>query len=169
MAQMELTAKRIKALLMRERHLKHFVLPEYTPRNWFSCDVWELTKAGYGVEYEVKVTRRDFEHDQMKMRRDREDQTVKTKHRMLEAGHLSGPSRFYFVMPMGMIEHALVPDWAGLIEIVRSATGSTIHEHYAKMAPTLHKQKVDAQIVAHARTIPYWRFHTLAQALSRSA
>ncbi len=122
-----LTAWTIQKTLMRKRFHRSFVLPNYTSANWFECDVFEVTAAGYFVEYEVKLTLNDFKAD-AKKRRHSYGQATAMKHSLLAAADPHGPSRFFFVTPPGLVavEHresldpaAVLPSWAGLIEIER--------------------------------------------------
>jgi outer membrane autotransporter protein len=41
-------------------------MPNYTPKNWFECDVMAVTKAGYLEEYEIKLSASDFKADSKK-------------------------------------------------------------------------------------------------------
>ena len=70
--------------------------------HWES-DCLYITKSGYLWEFEVKVTRSDFFADAAK----------ETKHRALLNG--SGPARFYYVCPEGLITPDECPPHAGLL------------------------------------------------------
>lgn len=166
---MELTAAIIKGVIMRHRHRVGFCLPEYCPKGWWPCDVWEVTKANYSVEYEVKVTKADFLNDSKKQTKNWRTKDITYKHDLLEKGDPRGPSRFYYVVPKGLIPLDLVPKWAGLIEITDAWVRGFGCEITAKNAPQLHRVKVDEKIIAHAKTIPYWRFHTLMRGLFATA
>ena len=61
-----LNAWTIQKTLMRERFRRSFVLPNYTPHAWWESDVFEITAAGYFVEYEVKISVSDFKADAKK-------------------------------------------------------------------------------------------------------
>lgn len=43
--------------------------PNYTPDGWWECDVWAVTRAGYGIEYEIKLSVHDFRADKQKAKR----------------------------------------------------------------------------------------------------
>lgn len=53
------------------------------------------------VAYEIKVTRSDFRRDS----------------HMKQRGARLFSDQFYYIAPVGVIPHADVPDWAGLIEV----------------------------------------------------
>ena len=44
----------------------HCCMPNYTPRDWWECDVFCVSKAGYFTEYEIKLTAQDFRADAQK-------------------------------------------------------------------------------------------------------
>jgi len=166
---MKLTAAHIKAILMRERHRVGFCLPEYCPRGWWPCDVWDVTKDGYAVEYEIKTSKADFLNDSKKSVSKWPSKEITYKHDLLSKGDPRGPSRFFYVTPKGLIPLELIPKWAGLIEITDDWHRGVGCESVKKTAPQLHRIKVDEKIIAHAKTIPYWRFHTLQKGLFASS
>ena len=55
-----MTARDIQRRLLFDLYRTSTVIPNYTPRRWWECDVWEITKAGYFREYEIKVSRADL-------------------------------------------------------------------------------------------------------------
>lgn len=166
---MKLTAALIKAVLLRDRYRKSFCLPEYCPGRWWPCDVWEVTKAGYAVEYEIKTTVADFAADRDKQTIDPRTGEVRNKHELLAGECETGPSRFYFVCPAGMLPSSEIPRWAGHIEIEQIGNRPSLYslrERVVKRAPNIHWQKVSDKVMAHARTVSYWRFHKLLQGLA---
>lgn len=161
-------------VLLRKRWLSSFVVPNYTPRHWWECDVFEVTKAGYFTEYEVKLTRADFKADATKARLDygaprkevMPDGTFRLlpmptieKHQLLSAGDVRGPSRFFFVAPSGLLDGLTIPPWAGLIEIYPS--GEHLFERRKIAAPKLHRKEADPAILKHAESVCYYRMHKL--------
>lgn len=59
-----LTERRVQRAIYLHTHRRYqVVMPNYTPAGWWECDVWGVTKAGYGVEWEVKLTVSDFRKD----------------------------------------------------------------------------------------------------------
>lgn len=160
-----LTETQIQRQLMAVRYRRSFVLPNYTPLNWFECDVFELTEAGYFREYEIKLTLSDFKVDAEKYRRtyDRatQTQTDHKKHDLLKSGDSRGPCQFWYVAPVGLLSPETVPQWCGLIEIETSANRRLWETKELKPAPKLHKQKAIKEIGEHAESVCYWRMHDL--------
>jgi hypothetical protein len=153
--------------LMCARYRRSFVLPRYTPRKWWEADVFELTGAGYFREYEIKLTLADFRADAKKIEEwkwgDPRTGVKETKHQRLARGDLAGPTQFWFVAPEGLIQALQIPPWAGLIEMrMHPATRPLrMSESEEIRAPRLHKTPADPRIEAHARSVIYYRLHTL--------
>jgi hypothetical protein len=151
---MTLTESIVARLIMLDRHHRNFCLPRYTPIGWWECDVFELTPAGYFREYEIKLTVADFKADVAKSKVVGE--VSRNKH--LEIRQPFGPRQFWYVVPDQMVQE--VPEWAGLITVQRSPSGR-LYEQEVKRAPFLHQELADPKMVAHARSVCYWRFHNL--------
>lgn len=139
-------------------------IPNYTPHRWHECDVFAVTKADMGVEFEIKISRSDFKADASKVE----------KHRKLFTGDEHGPSRFFYVVPEGLITVEEVPEWAGLLYIVESKRVHTtvtprLYVREVKKAPKLHRQYVPQRVTDHARGVFYWRFWNLRRGLPESA
>lgn len=165
-----MTAWQLIRLIYSTRWASGLTLPNYTPAGWFECDVFELTKAGYFREYEVKVTRADFFADQTKKRPDRwkwkngvrVDTPGDRKHDLLAARSAAGPTRFWYVTPKGLVRPDELPEWAGLIEAVPQTphrAGGRLFETEVRPAPQLHRQKLPAAAGEHARGVCYYRYH----------
>jgi hypothetical protein len=160
---------------MRGRFRRGFCLPNYEPCGWWECDVFEVTAAGYFREYEVKLTLGDFKADRRKSRRRwtvrngrYEQLDPEQKHELLAAGNTQGPSRFWYVTPPGMLftqpvngynEEALLPPWAGLMEV--DYRNHWWHAVEVVKAPQLHREKIADKTLRHAQSICYWRMHEL--------
>jgi hypothetical protein len=151
----QFTAGQITHFILGSRWTKSFTLPRYTPMGWWECDIFQITKAGYWVEYEIKTSIADFKADAGKRRFSRDGGLI--KHDQLAARSTKGPSRFFFVAPKGLLTVDMIPEWAGLIEVYggNRLTG----EIRVKDAPRLHEEKASEQIVISARDCCYWRFH----------
>ena len=120
--------------------------PNYTPHNWWECDVWGVTRAGYAVEYEIKLSLADFRADKKKVVN--WSYTKKKlargtfKHDLLADGSPFGPTRFFYCVPEE-IEYLIrpeLPEWAGLI-IARPARRTLWIREVVK-AKRLHSTKV---------------------------
>jgi hypothetical protein len=159
------TAAHIEAELLRTRWFNDTCIPNFTPHQWFECDVAQFTAAGYLREYEIKVSRADFFVDAKKEsevlpRKYRAPVVMENKHALLAAGSTRGPVQFWFVVPQGLIRINEVPSWAGLIEI-SGKTGFRLSEHEALKAPRLHGEKIHAKTIKHADSCSYYRWHRL--------
>ncbi|WP_309386054.1 hypothetical protein [Cerasicoccus frondis] len=164
----------VLAELIRERYARNFVIPRFTPTKWWECDLFEVTSAGYFVEYEVKLSLADFKKDAEKQQdyasHRSETPDVRKKHDMLALGDVRGPNRFYFVTPKGMLDKSMIPDWAGWIELeaYQSEQFQGVHqpmkpvlrirENAMRKAPILHKQKFDEKQRQKATDACYWRW-----------
>ena len=157
-----------------------WICPNYTPRNWFECDVFSVTKAGFMVEHEIKLTISDFKADASKGRpayaptfddliskrtwneelKRYELPTIK-KHSQLAAAYTKGPSRFFYVVPEGLVKECDIPSWAGLIWAF--PYGKRVCTKIVKPAPKLHTAVVDPEVIKHVSGIFYWRFWNFRQ------
>lgn len=144
--------------------------PRFTPRNWWECDVWRVTKAGHVVEYEIKTTMKDFKADAAKFQKrfhkkpggqwfEGQD-VVEKKHDLLAAGDARGPGRFFFVVLRSLgITVEMVPPWAGLLTYAPRAPGNYEPRfREEKGAPYLHREKASEEVVTQARISCYYRF-----------
>lgn len=154
------TASQIAAALMA-RWRQSFYLPNYTPLGWWECDVFELTKAGYFREYEIKVTRSDFFVDAKKERHTYGHPMPVKKHEQMGT-HPNRPRQFWYVTPPGLLKLEEVPEWAGLLEV---SPGNNPRHHVPlvekREAPKLNDGKLATASVSHARGVCYYRFHEL--------
>lgn len=185
-----MTSDEIEALILRDRWVRNTCVPNYTPVNWWECDVWERTTAGYFREYEIKTSRADFLKDAAKGRtlylKWKEDDELRrrqsaaraagqpipeapaeNKHALLAQHSTRGPVQFWFVAPAGVLKLSDIPEWAGLIEVVEvpnGGWGNRLREQEAKTAPRLHNEKMSEKISHHAVGVCYYRFqHLLGQ------
>lgn len=143
--------------VMRERWRRSTILPNYTPRGWWECDVFELTPRGYFREFEVKVSRSDFLADAEKSRTSWKGPT-KTKHGELSARSILGPTRFFFVVPDGLVTPEEVPEWAGLL-VGERHDALRVSLRQMKAAPSLHRQPFGDERAKHPLSVVYYRFH----------
>lgn len=155
--------------------------PNYTPAGWWECDVWATTKAGYGVEFEIKVSLSDFRADTKKESGNKwvRDQTASSgwrqngnekKHDLLACHDERGPSRFFYVVPLELgLKPEDMPTWAGLITAEphfywdgkMKRDSGTLYLRQEKEAPKLHGKKVDVKIIEHCRSVFFWRYWNL--------
>lgn len=159
----------MQTLVWRRWNTTHQPLvTNYTPPGWFECDVFGITKAGYGVEWEVKLSRSDFFADAKKkghhiwirhpIRQGIKNRWLpaETKHQRLADGDNEGPSRFFFVVPEGLISADELPEWAGLCILDAEREWVRIE----RPAPRLHNYKVEQSTIVNMYRSCYWRYWT---------
>lgn len=106
---------------------------EYVLNNVFMFD-WEsdlfgISKSGYAVEIEVKISRGDFFQD-----------FKKPKHQIfIDRASTDIPNKFFFACPDGLIKIEEVPEYAGLIYTGQSYSRFSV----IKPAPFIHREKID--------------------------
>jgi hypothetical protein len=161
--------------IMRDLKARSFCLPRYTPTKWWECDVFELTGSGYFREYEIKMSVADFKADAEKSHDYGRipwgtPSDIRKKHDLLAAGDTRGPVEFSFVTPKGLLTPEMIPQWAGLIELVDRGEGHRPTHRWSAVtivrAPRLHTTKANPKIHPNALGNCYYRFHT---ALERNA
>ena len=164
----ELTENAIAAaLFLNLRPRVKAIAPRYTPANWWECDVYSVTKSGYGVEYEIKLTLSDFRADAKKHKRELNPMHVASKTSArgykkdrLEEGHVKGPSRFYYVVPIEIadeVENEL-PPFAGLKVATKAKTTPRAYVNDRADAKRLHNQKVSDDEIRKVHERLYHRF-----------
>lgn len=135
---------KIDLLQFARCHFEDIVVPNYYIGD-FEMDVFKLSKSGYIIEYEIKISRNDFFADFLKtsMRRSYEsyssfdDRRIRErKHDLIKSG--SRCSRFYFVTPVGIVTIKDVPDYCGLIQQNEFGGFGIV-----KNAPLLNRKKVE--------------------------
>lgn len=153
--------------------------PNYTPADWWECDLLGITRAGLAVEFEIKLTRSDFKADAGKSRVKYDLRKggfaklpAESKHDLLASRDPRAPSRFFYVVPAGLLMPGDVPEWAGMIEIAEKRTHRTVRPRLTvreiRPAPRLHRQKPDERVVCHMSSVFYWRFWNLRRGLEEA-
>ena len=128
------------------------IIPNFRAPNWHECDVFQVAKSLYWVEFEIKISVSDF----------RADFNKEAKHATLKAGDsLLGPRRFWYVMPTDIAEKvkADIPAYAGLM-IAKDIDGY-VRLRVVKKAPTLKSAKLTAEYVVRRYETFMWRYWTL--------
>lgn len=175
-----MNAWHLQTAIMAPRYLRSFVLPNHHVPGWAEADVFEVTKAGYFREYEIKTSVSDFKKDSTKTVwagkydiREHQGRTFsyrkdETKHSLLSQGYEKGPVQFWFVVPIGLLENQEIPEWAGLIEVRLKHQNEDDLNRYrpwnlltseTKKAPRLHKAKYPEKKMQRARESCYYRLH----------
>lgn len=149
--------KEIQRALIRDCWQRTIAFPNYTPLKWWECDVFELTKAGYFREYEIKTSRSDFFNDSRKCkpRWHTGHQLALNKHEQIAGADINGPSRFFFVAP-DIIDLSEIPEWAGFIQVSRPF--EHLRLELIKKAPCIHAEKFHATGKDDLMRTAYFRF-----------
>ena len=112
----------------------------------FEADLLAVTKSGYSVEYEVKLTKSDFLNDGKKLT----SYSKIPKYHKLEQG--KGPNRFYYVLPKNMVEEHLIPSWAGIIYLDNKQL------YVSRKAKLLHSKKTSDKVIERLERSIFHRF-----------
>lgn len=175
----KLNARRAIYTITRSRFSRNLCIPNYTPDKWWECDVFEATKSGRFREYEIKLSRSDFFTDAQKQRYFNIARggsfgmrIYEKKFELLASRSDRGPTRFWYVVPAGLVQPSEVPEWAGLIELWPRKSlypGSGIWpwgERQTVKAPLLHAGKCNPKTIQRAEKTCYWRMHRLMERLA---
>ncbi len=140
--------------------------------DWES-DVFAVTKKGYAVEFEVKISRADFKKDLEKPKhlylsgkgtiltyrtcigKDKNGYIYKDAGEKHMIPNSRMPTRFYYVCPPDLIHVEDLPKYAGLIYADTKYYGVDIIKH----APKIHTEKVEESIYKKLCTKMSWRLY----------
>jgi hypothetical protein len=124
----KITGAKLTNSVVKDQQQKgcEIVLKNLFVHDWES-DVFAI-KDGMTTEYEIKVSRSDFNADFNKIQ----------KHERLQNSEGLIPNQFYYVVPEGLIEDVEVPEYAGLIVMVRQGWFKKVKE-----APVLHSRPIE--------------------------
>lgn len=116
------------------------------------ADVLVVRPSGVIIEFEVKVSTADFLADFKK----------KAKHEMLRTGNRSGPQRFYYACPPGVIPLHKLPNYAGLVHVKPHPDGNGIGiVTIIEEAPRLHSEIDETIYKRLCRSLMYRRLQEL--------
>jgi hypothetical protein len=148
-----------------ESTAKYIDFNTYVYRYDWESDFFMMLKSGYTTEIEIKISKADFKNDSNK----------KTKHQILKEGKFervldkgmineitetvewNRPNRFYYAVPENLIAVKDVPDYAGLIHIVKISDHGVYDVKIVKEAPLLHKEKPDYSKLLLAKFYHHYR------------
>ncbi len=130
------------------------IAPNYTPMDWWECDLWAVTRNGYAAEYEIKLSVADFRADAKKSALRSKSGigwVEQNKHEQIRTSE-HAPSRFYYVVPKDM-QSLLpeIPEWAGFIVVDG-------WPKIVKAAPRLHNRKARKREIRLAQTRMWHRY-----------
>lgn len=145
------------------------MVPNFTPKDWFECDVWGVSLAGLVWEFEIKVAFSDFRKDASKAPGSRFSSrswslrsNMDPKYVRLASGDYHGPSNFVYVAPKGVIPPEEVPEWAGLWEY--EPVGGLVKVLKSRR---LHRCGVESAELERAKTCLYYRYWNLLHEQSK--
>jgi glycyl-tRNA synthetase alpha subunit len=125
---------------------------------YWEADLISITQALYMYEYEIKISKADFQND-----------FKKRKHRSLRGGHNNNriPNYFSYVAPIKAVP-LCIPDYAGLIEVEQVGKyDHNIRFIQVKKPSQIHKTKQSYEgIISMLRTIMF-KYWNLAETLDR--
>ena len=118
-----MTEREIQIKLFKEYCKSYKILiPNYTTP--FEMDLFGVTKTGYGVEFEIKISLSDYKRDKEKV-----------KHKYYKTKNTIMPNRFYYVLCFDeFVEYP--SEYAG---IIRFEYGKPVIK---VKAPLIHKDRV---------------------------
>ncbi len=137
---------------MLYRHLRWDLNHSYITENiylWnWESDMISVTDAGYLREYEIKLNLSDYRQD-----------FKKRKHDIFKGGQTNKPSQFWFVIHGFKLGYGDVPEYAGLMEMVKNKNSGRYYKNIIKPAPRISnvqisdKQKLKLYYTIYNR---YW-------------
>jgi hypothetical protein len=141
------------------------VVPNSQVFGW-ETDLVGVTRTGYIHEFEIKCSRADFKCDGKKARSRLLIDPVRRNYTGGEFTH-PRPNYFWYAVPDGLVAAEEVPDYAGLLYVMRRAEcrRGQIPLYYGtvvvvKEAARLHKTKIDEwqrRQLARSMTVRFWR------------
>lgn len=121
----------------------------------WEADLVRISKHLIASEYEIKISTADFRADSKKWWKHGSLSNTGESSRRAKG---MTPAYFWYVAPVGVIPHAEVPKYAGLIElvgtdIVRSVKAPKLHKHEASLRQVLY--------VSRGAAIRFWNLQTV--------
>lgn len=124
---------------IKKRLFQCFINYNYKLFNSFvfdwECDFFAISKTGYSIEIEIKISKADFKADYKK-----EYYGKNKHHQLLDKNDTDKPNKFYFACPDGLIKTEDINENYGLIYITDS------HWKIVREAKFLHKNKMMTEI-----------------------
>ncbi|MEG1142057.1 MAG: hypothetical protein RSE41_06390 [Clostridia bacterium] len=76
-------------------------------KEYYECDLFKISKSGYTIEFEIKISLEDYKHDFTKSKKG------VTKHELIATGKRT--NKFFYVIPENIIPLDLIPNYCGVI------------------------------------------------------
>lgn len=158
------------SLTLKEQDVQHVLYSAYSQRRHeyitpnttlfgFESDLITVTPAGFAYEFEIKLTRADYQADTKKHAKHMAYANAKHNPRKRERN--VAPNAFYYVTPENLLENLIIPEHAGHIEVIVPNGRAQIR--LRKKAPHLHHHKLpetQLQYLARGLMIRYWNTKT---------
>ena len=147
---MKWTEQHIQAVLFRHLVEKgHTFIAPNCKALGYEADLISVSTSGLCYEYEIKVDAYDFYQDAKKEHKH-------TSYRKAQLGCLRKPqtyvpSRFYYVVPRGLVPHEDIPEHAGLMELEGNLFETV------KTAPRLHSNELQFPAYRGIATSLMWK------------
>ncbi len=176
---MKLTERKVQLGFQEGRSGDRMVVPNFTPRDWFECDLAIVTAAGFLHEYEIKLTKADLKADRKKFwptrirsRSDRENQ--RSKFDILETAEAATdgkketgiPSAFSYILPEDIVTVEDIPEYAGLIYVTYDSRYGVMFKRI-RQAKKLHNLPFTEKEVVRARVNIGHRYWAALRELER--
>lgn len=146
MSKIEWTERKIqRCLYWRHRSSALCILPNWTPSEWYECDLFVLTGSMFSIEYEIKLTVSDFKADFKK--------TSKHAHLARPDTFMNRPTRFFYATPEGLVGESEIPPYAGLVYITSDGV-----ERIIRRAPRLRDKPHPEDVLKAMRRTSCYRF-----------
>jgi len=133
--------KRLYSFWNKKGHI--ITIPNYR-FSYGYADLISITRKLYVHEFEIKCTVPDFKRDFEKLKhRFLGDKHRSSKYYNLEGKEKEFPNYFWYATPEGLVNDAIIPEYAGFLEIPDGAYfGINQSVKIIKKAPKLHKKSM---------------------------
>jgi hypothetical protein len=168
--------------MVMKRRAANKIIPNVFIGN-YEADIFEITKAGYTSEYEVKISKADFKSDANKNNGYYSNAETGFKHKInYKKDELARGDRvnyFYYIVPEGLINKEDLPNYAGLIYVKKITTTYYTHSkgYYDKellvyniivSAPKLSNEKINQNQFLKCMESCYYRFHAFRNKITKT-
>ncbi|HCA07396.1 hypothetical protein [Chryseobacterium sp.] len=123
---------------------KEIVLTNYFQADW-EADMLFIDADGFSHEIEIKLSKSDFKNDFKKSYLNKETGEKFLKHDKISCGDYIC-NAFSFLLPMGMIEHSIIPEHCGIIEFYHNADTWETEFYLIRSPKRVHED-------------PYWKLN----------
>lgn len=119
-------------------------------------DVLILRPSGRITEYEIKLSKADFERDVKKKVSSRIKTNGMNRYDFVRMGH--GANNFYYVIPKELHDKIEVPKWAGIITCWDNGVVGRCALNIERKAKTIHTKKASDNAKEKIMTAMYYKY-----------